>query len=307
MIYSRSNLSAVVCTGKQPAVLNTVHFIEGSTVAFDGKVLVAVSPVRQEVKDQVPETETPGSTLTLSAETIKEVLKNMPTDKKFYGLLEHTDLDENGTFRLTDGKRRRQIAGKLFSKEFIDYKSVLRKAKEAPPAVRVVLNRHRLKLLLDFLDKACPDGSNEAPVYLEFTREQDVLVRALNPVNGQRAIGYMTSYKAEEGQWLKPDHWEEKLSGTRTIEKWMDDTIDEKVQMWWFHENSESYFKATRQEVFNRNSAAGNEAPFCHELGPVISGEESEAETYHAQIVFDGKITVKPKAARPKAARRRDG
>lgn len=215
MIYSRSNLQAVQCTGKSPAVLNTVHFVEGSTIAFDGKLLVAVSPVRDEVKAEIPEQETPAGTLplTISAETIKEVLKNMPTDKRFHGLLEHTDLDAAGTFRLTDGKRRRQIMGKIFSKDFINYKEIFQKAKQARVSNKVVLNRHRLKALLDFLDKACPDGSNESPVYLEFSEDQDVLVRALNPVNGQRAIGYMTSYKAEEGQWLEPDSWESGIAG----------------------------------------------------------------------------------------------
>lgn len=213
MIYSRSNLSAVICSNKQPAVLNTVHFNQGTTIAFSGKVLVAVSPVKEEIKAEVPEIETEGSVLTMAAETVKEVLKNMPVDKKFHGLLEHADLDSKGTFKLTDGKRKRSISGKIFSKEFVDYQQVLSKAKESGTAVKVVLNRHQLGLLLDFLNKSCPDGSNESPVYLEFTNNQDVLIRAENPVNGQRAFGYMSSYKAEEGQWLKEDEWENSLTG----------------------------------------------------------------------------------------------
>ncbi len=213
MIYSRSNLVASLVTSKQPPILNNIHLSEGTTVAFDGKLLVAVSPVRDGVKKEIPLPESESGTLTVSAETIKEVLKNMPTDKKFHGLLEHCDVSPAGKFALTDGKRHRSIAGKVFAKDFIDYKSVFREAKSSPIATRVVLNRHRLKQMLDFLDKACPDGSNESPVYLEFSQDNDVIARAQNPINGQRAIGYLTSYKAEEGQWLEADEWERKMTG----------------------------------------------------------------------------------------------
>ncbi len=215
MIYSRSNLAAALITAKQPPILNNVHMAEGTTVAFDGKLLVAVSPVNERVKKEVPLPESEAGTLTVSAETIKEVLKNMPTDKRFHGLLEHCDVTSAGKFALTDGKRSRSITGKVFAKDFLDYKSVFQKAKSSPVATRVVLNRHRLKQMLDFLDKACPDGSNEAPVYLEFSEDRDVIARAQNPINGQRAIGYLTSYKAEEGQWLEPDEWERGITGEK--------------------------------------------------------------------------------------------
>lgn len=213
MIYSRSNLVTALVTSKAPPILNNIHFVNGATIAFDGKLLVAVSPVNERVKGEVPLPESESGTLTVSADTIKEVLKNMPTDKKFHGLLEHCDVTSSGKFALTDGKRSRSITGKVFAKDFIDYKSVFRKAKESPAVVKVVLNRHRLKQMLDFLDKACPDGSNESPVYLEFSQDNDILARATNPINGQRAIGYLTSYKAEEGQWLEADEWESGLTG----------------------------------------------------------------------------------------------
>ncbi len=210
MIISRSSLQAVLCTNKTPPILDNVHFqTDGTAVAFDGKMLGVVSPVRTEIKEQIPIVETPGVAATMSSETIREVLKNMPVDKKFHGLLEHTDLTPEGTFKLTDGKRQRSLAGKPYSREYIDYRAVIRQI--GKPVVRVVLNRHRLKAMLDFLDKACPDGANESPAYLEFSESNDVTIRTVNPMNGQRALGYMASYKNEEGKWLEPDEWEQSL------------------------------------------------------------------------------------------------
>lgn len=214
LIFSKSNLLAVLCSGKNPPLLRNVHFTEdGSTVAFDGKALVLVSPVRSETKSNVPLTESAPANLTISAETVKEVLKNMPSDKLFDGKLEHTDLNAKGVFATHDGKRGRSISGKVYNKEFIDYETVLKKARSSPTAVKVVLNRKRLASILAFLDAACPDKSGEAPVYLEFTEDNDVFVRAVNPINDQRGFAYMTSYKTEEGQWLEADKWERDMTG----------------------------------------------------------------------------------------------
>lgn len=281
-IYSRSNLTAVDCTGKNPPILHNVHFVEGMTVAFDGKVLLVISPVEESRKKDIPLKEGETGPMTLSAETIREVLKNMPPDKQFGGLLEHADLSAEGTFKLTDGKRSRSISGKIYKKDFIDYKGVLRKARAAKVAVRVVLNRKRLRNLLDVIDKACPDSSGEAPVFLEFTDENDIFVRAVHPINGQRALGYMTSYKLDEGKWLWPDDWESKLTNQK---------------LWFYHENSDGLVDLTYEEW-----AGSPESWALHELGPVLKGgpEEGRAlfEAWKAK-------QRRPVAARPKAAVRK--
>lgn len=215
MILSKGNLQAMHCTAKNPPILNHVHFTEdGTSVAFDGKMLVAVSPVSDKTREVVPLENSVGTgDVTVSVETVKEILKNMPSDKKFNGVLEHCDLDGEGKFTLTDGKRLRSITGKIFSREFLDFRKVFAKAKASPVKQRVALNRERLTKLLEFLGKVCPDGGNEVPVYLEFTEDGGVLARVEHLVTGQRALGYMTALQeAREGAWLEADGWEEGLA-----------------------------------------------------------------------------------------------
>lgn len=213
MIVSRGNLQAVVNTTKQPPVLNNVYFEDGMTVAFNGQTIAVVGPVQEATREEVFVTETPNSSMTISAETVKEVLKNLPVDKLTGGLLEHCDVDPHAVFRLTDGKRKRTIAGKVYKRDYIPFRTVLQKARESEVVQRIELNRHRLRTLLEFMDKACPDASGEAPVYLEFTSNHDVIMRAVNPRTGQRALGYMSSYK--DGEWLEPDSWERNLTSEK--------------------------------------------------------------------------------------------
>lgn len=222
VILSRSNLLAYHATSKNSPVLNNLHVTEdGSTVAFDGAALLAVSPVLPERKEQLPLKDS-GSTkdITVSTDTIKEVLKALPVDKKFDGSLEHCDLSAEGVFTHTDGPRDHTIKAKVYPRQYIDYKGLLGAAKASPVMARVVLNRDRMAALLALIDKICPDGTGEAPVFLEFTENNDIFMRAINPLNRQRVIAYMTSYKGEEGQWLEEDAWEQhmtkspKLNGT---------------------------------------------------------------------------------------------
>lgn len=217
MILSRSNLLAVQGTSKDSPILDNLHIAkDGTTVAFDGRALLAISPVTQEMQEKVTLTDTgPHANeqgITVSTESVKEVLKNLPLDKKFNGIREHVDLSPDGVFTIDDGKREKTIRAKVFPRPFINYRTLLRNAKQSPVSVRVVLNGKRLRNLLDMLNKACPDDSGESPIFLEFTQDNDIILRTINPINSQRALGYMTSYKGAEGQWLEEDMWERKLS-----------------------------------------------------------------------------------------------
>jgi hypothetical protein len=214
MILSRSNLLAYHATSKNSPVLNNLHVTnDGSTVAFDGAALLLVSPVLEARKETLPIKDSgPTKDITVSTDTIKEVLKALPVDKKFDGSLEHCDLSADGVFTHTDGPRDHTIRAKVYPRQYIDYRGVLSAAKASPVVARVVLNRDRLANLLTMLDKICPDGTGEAPVFLEFTQDNDIFMRAINPLNKQRAIAYMTSYKGEEGQWLEEDAWERHMT-----------------------------------------------------------------------------------------------
>ena len=220
MIFGKTNLQAVDITriDKAIPVLNNVHFTaDGSTVATNGKSIIAVSPIAADYKKNVPLKEVRlGKDITVNADTVKEVLKNIPKDSLFRGLLEHCEVtaDESGVqFELTDGKRTKKINGRIFPRAYVPYRQVFGNAKKSTTEVKVVLDRKRFMSLLDAMDRVCPDSSGQAPVFIEFTSNNDVLLRCVNRVNGQRAIAVMSSFKGAEGQWLEEDVWERKMCG----------------------------------------------------------------------------------------------
>lgn len=220
LILSKSNLIIHELTAADKAipVLNNVCIDKnGSTIAANGKVLIAVSPVPDNIKKNVPLQESKSSESVVSSETIKEVLKQLPKDMNFGGLLEYCDFD-NGTFTSSDGRRKKKIEAKIYSRDYIPYNKIFRRA-SGKKSHRIVLNRKRLASLLKTIDKICPDSSGESAVYIEFTNENDIILKSINHHNGQRCIALMTSYKNIEGNWLEADEWEVKLSRKPTAKK----------------------------------------------------------------------------------------
>jgi hypothetical protein len=156
--------------------------------------------------------------VTIAAATIKEVLKGIPRDTQFNGLLEYADVAVNESnhvnFTTNDGQRERHIACREYARAYIPYQHLLGKALVSAAKTkgpRVVLNRKRLEQLLKTLDSITPDPSGESPVFIEFTGDNDVILRTVNPKTGQKALALMTSYKAAEGKWPKVDKWELKF------------------------------------------------------------------------------------------------
>jgi hypothetical protein len=216
MILSKSNLKVVEVTeAKGLPILNNVHIEpDGTTAASNGRAIICVSPVTPENRARISFIENTPQTkaVNVAAETIKDVLKNIPPDKTFGGLLEHTDFAD-GVFNLTDSIRKKRISAKVYPREYFDYKEAFRKATKNKTQVRVVLNRKRLIEILQTIDNVCQDGTGEAPVFIEFTNDGDIILRAQSLANDQRALAYMTSYKEEEGKWLEPTEWEAEITG----------------------------------------------------------------------------------------------
>lgn len=220
MILSKNNLIIHELTSVDKAipVLNNVCIVsDGSTVAANGKVFIVVSPVDPELKKNIPLQETEKSAGTVSSESVKEVLKNIPKDTLFHGLLEYCDFN-NGIFNINDGKRKKKIESKMYPKQYINYKKAFKLANHKQKQ-RIVLNRKRLMKLLQVMDKVCPDGTGDSPVYIEFTENNNIILRAINRVNGQRCISLMSSYKGVESNWLEVDEWETKLIKKKIAKK----------------------------------------------------------------------------------------
>jgi len=229
MIISKSSLQVLLVTKNDKIpVLNNIHIREdGTTIGSNGKTILAVSPVGAEVrntlKDRIGD-DPLSSAITVAEETAKDVLKNIPKDTQFKGLLEHCNVkidpesDRGVEFTMTDGKRPKVIKGKRWMRDYIQFEDVFKRVAATRKEVKIVLNRRRLMSLLDAIDKACPDSTGNSPVYIEFSDQNDIIVRCVNYVNGQKVMGVMQSYKGIEGQWLEEGEWERSLCGKGKLE-----------------------------------------------------------------------------------------
>jgi hypothetical protein len=194
--------------------LGNVHFTkEGATIGSNGAAALAVSPVSENMRDSAPldSSEMFGDE-TIPIETVKEILKNMPRDATFRGVLEHCDL-QAGKFTLTDGKRKRTITGKQYPRDYVDYQGLFARVGKERTEVRVAVNLKRLLAVLTTVNKICGDISGTVPVYLEFSVENDVIIRCENAATEQRVCAIMQSYKGTESRWLTFSEWENRLFG----------------------------------------------------------------------------------------------
>jgi hypothetical protein len=217
-------MQVVMVTAKDTdiPVLDNIHIqSDGTTIGSSRSVVLCVSPVNEKIrkglhlKDSILE-----KGVTINSASIKKVMSNMPHTKLFGGLLEHCDVRNYGGetiyFDLHDGSRDYSIKAKKYPMEYTAYKNVLKSAFKNTEKMQIVVNRKRLKLLLDALEKVCPDSEGESPVFLEFSKNNTIIVRAINMLNGQRAMGAMYTYKIDKKKWLSFSDWERSLLNENT-------------------------------------------------------------------------------------------
>jgi hypothetical protein len=214
MIFSKANLAIVdiVKADKNIPALDNLHLrADGTTIAANGSCLLAVSPVEPDDAKRVPlfATSMFGSE-TVNSDTIREVVKGMPRDTLFAGTLEHCDYS-SGKFTLTDGKRHRSISARTYPRDYIKYQDILSRVGSAKSEYKCAVNLRRLVDVLSAIDKIFVDTSKNLPVYLEFTSENDVIVRCLDVKGKQRCVGILRSYVGAESKWLPVDMWENRL------------------------------------------------------------------------------------------------
>jgi hypothetical protein len=230
MIISKQGLMVVHTTkadDKIPA-LNNIHIArDGSTVGIGGKMFLAVSPISDKVRKKIgnifeEKGTIPDKGLTVNADSIKDILKYIPSDRAYGGLLEHCNIEpikddeRKCRFTMTDGKERTSKTGKLYTRAYLEYKRLFAEAmktctadEEATPGnKRIVLNLKRLIVLLEAIAQVAPDSSGDNPVWVEFTKDNYIVIRAINMTMDQRAIGIMMPFTGVEGKWLEPNEWE---------------------------------------------------------------------------------------------------
>jgi len=221
MIYSKANLLVVDMTKADKGIpaLDNVHFCaDGTTIGANGSCVMAVSPVKEDVRSKVPIQSSVGCSDTISSETVREVLRGMTRDTMFGGLLEHCD-ESSGKFKLTDGKRERTVAGKVWSREYVDYQRIFERMFGGVSSNRVVCNLRRLVDVLSCIDRMFPDSSKNSRVFLEFALENNIIIRAENTMRSQRVVAVLKSYSGLEAEWIDEDDWEKTLTGKNKTEK----------------------------------------------------------------------------------------
>lgn len=236
MIVSKSNLLAVHATradSNVPMLDNVMIAADGSSCGTSGRSVIVVSPVKEETLDKL-KTILPNNCredIIVSSDTVKEILKTMGSDRQYGGLLEHCNIEavarhnagDSGRAEvkvtLTDGKRAKTITGARYTRGYVPYQKIVTKAVDSAKkkSVRVVVNMKRLGHLLETIQKICPDGAGESPLFMEFGDAGEIIIRSINFVNGQRVIGIMSSYQGQEGKWLEYDAWEKQFL---QLDKW---------------------------------------------------------------------------------------
>jgi len=227
MILSRGNLQAVIVAKDDKGVpaLDNVHVVsDGSTVGASSQTVIAVSPVNPSLKEDVILRETElDKSLTIPISVISKVLKSMPKDTLFNGLREHCDVSSEGNkvyFEIKDGKGTETKDGMLYRHNYIKYKDMFKRIMTySRKSVKMVLNIKRMRSLLEAVDKICPDSTNENAVFIEFTEDNDMIMRAVNKATQQRVVAAMFGYTGIEGKWLKENKWEKSLTEGNRIKK----------------------------------------------------------------------------------------
>jgi len=220
MIISKSNLLVVNLTkvDKQIPVLDCVRIEDnGSSIGGNGKSFIAVSPVPYDTKLKLKNifNDEKSNGVTVTSDTAKEVLKNIPNDTRFQGMLEHSEViskdDKTVRFELHDGARKRSIDGKVNPMSYPDYRKMYNRCLNNKKSIQLVVNAKRLLPLIDTLMKISEDTGDFSKLYIEFTEEKDIILRMQNQETGPRAIGLMWCYKGNDNVWLENNKWEEEL------------------------------------------------------------------------------------------------
>jgi hypothetical protein len=228
MIFSKANLEArmVASTDEFDQGLHGLRVeSDGSTVAGNGKMMLAVSPAsrtRARVPDVGEEADVNASGLVLTLDHVDDVIKNMPKTKKpelQYSVMTKGHGSGGGRVELTtyDMRRVKKIEDAPKPQRYPDWKSVLRKVAGGPNAkegeeVGICVNRADLIAILKAMEKTCPDKGDFNPVYITVGKGGGgLLLRSVNYMTAQNVLGFVQAMPVRE--WLSWSTWERGLWG----------------------------------------------------------------------------------------------
>jgi len=215
MILSKTNLQSIgIVKDTQIQVLDNLHITTaGDTIAINGSpmTILCTSAVREEIKENILIENIPiDKPITVPSGIIRNVLKDMPSDKLFKGLREHCDVSIQNTkldIKYKDGRDTKVTQGTAYKHEYADYRELLSEILNMKTrTIKITANLKTLVDILNTIIKMCPDGSGVNPVFLEFTAGDDIIIRTTNQQNGQKVLGIVKAYK--NGGEVVDKEWE---------------------------------------------------------------------------------------------------
>ena len=221
-LYSKANLAVrdLASTDRKDPGLRRVQFDpDGTTVASNGRALIAVSPPEPRRAERFPRVEEdhaepPAEGVGITPESVGKIAQLIPRgSQESLHYAQMTRCDEREVELMgTDGYRKEKIACVPCRGQFPEWRKPLREAMHAANTGRVCVDRLSLMRALQALEKACPDPGNNNPVFIEFGESGDSLVlRSVNYVLAQRAVAMVKPMLVKDGQWLESDEWERSI------------------------------------------------------------------------------------------------
>lgn len=224
MITNRTALLVcrVISKDKKQSQLAKVHIrADGTTIALNGRAVLAVEGVSKERQEKVP-FEGSGTDLnravTLPLDLVEKILKGIPIDKQFDGQLELLHINKGkkeGDLIITthDGKGEKRLKGTSSNRKYVDYKGIIDMLYFKKKIVaRVILDRRRVMDLLAAMDKICGD----APTYCEITENNDMFLRSFSADTEQRVVAASAGVATD---WEEPGDFTDSLRITRKVRR----------------------------------------------------------------------------------------
>jgi len=221
VIFSRANLACheVASTDSEYMKgLSGVQFEhDGSTVATNGRILLAVSPAhpeRAKFPDVACDQLSPSRNgYLMPSSLIVRVVKGLSRVRKLplmhVAMSRVRDTHRVGFTSLNESGDPTTTAALPLTEKFPLWRKLLSDL-IGQATLRVVLNRDDLVRLLKAIDSACPSTGDVTPVYME-VGTGGVVLHGRNYETAQNAIGALTAIDTR-GQWIEQDYtWHESI------------------------------------------------------------------------------------------------
>ena len=223
MLLSKANImvEGIAASTDADPELNCVHIAgDGTTVAANGRMMMAVEPVPEDsffpIEDQ---DEPPDEGVSIPLHLVEQVRKNLPRDKR--PVMQQAALTKctaaKVEFTTISKTEELKVRGRPLPQQFPRWREVFAEARRSARRTRVCVSRKDLMQMLEAHDKACVDPSGKNVVFMEIGGEKDsILLRSINLSTGQHAVGLVSPIDTG-GRWIKEDPWEKDLYASELV------------------------------------------------------------------------------------------